>query len=150
MSLPKESWPWRACSLIFDIATRVNTHGSRALTDATYWLIGIGVLGALVAALFGLMDLIRIPRGTRAMRVGLSHMALNLAVVGIFIGNFFWRHGSYYEAARVKPGQIALSAVGIALLLASGWLGGMLSYRFGVRVADERDQAQGYVDHYVS
>jgi uncharacterized membrane protein len=30
--------------------------------------------------------------------------------------------------------------VGIVLLLVSGWLGGMLSYRYGVRVADETTQ----------
>jgi len=144
VTIPIGAW---VSSLIFDIATRVNTHGSRPLTDASYWLIGIGILGALLAAVFGLMDLLRIPRGTRAQRIGLSHMALNLAVVGIFIGNFFWRHGSYYETAKVKPGQLALSAAGILLLLASGWLGGMLAYRFGVRVVDEADQAEGYVSH---
>jgi hypothetical protein len=26
----------------------------------------------------------------------------------------------------------------------SGWLGGMLSYRYGVRVADEETQAEGF------
>jgi uncharacterized membrane protein len=26
----------------------------------------------------------------------------------------------------------------------SGWLGGKLAYRYGVRVADEATQAQGY------
>jgi hypothetical protein len=28
--------------------------------------------------------------------------------------------------------------------LDSGWLGGMLAYRFGVRVADETTQAEGF------
>jgi uncharacterized membrane protein len=71
------------CSLIFDSATRVNSHGSRPLTDASYWLIGIGVVAALLAAVFGLMDLIRIPRGIRALRYGLTHMTLNVTVVAL-------------------------------------------------------------------
>jgi uncharacterized membrane protein len=29
-------------------------------------------------------------------------------------------------------------------LAVSGWLGGRLAYRYGVRVADEATQAQGY------
>jgi uncharacterized membrane protein len=141
VTIPIGAW---ASSLVFDIATRVNDGGSRPLTDAAYWLIAIGLIGAVTAALFGLMDLLRIPRGTRALRVGLTHLALNLSVVGLYIGNFFWRHGSYYESAKVMGGQIALSAVAIGLLLISGWLGGMLSYRYGVRVADEATQAEGY------
>src|SRR3954470_21706743 len=85
VTIPIGAW---VCSLIFDIATRVNSNGSRPLTDASYWLIGIGVVAALLAAVFGLMDLIRIPRGTRAMRFGLTHMMLNVSVVGLFVGNF--------------------------------------------------------------
>jgi uncharacterized membrane protein len=34
--------------------------------------------------------------------------------------------------------------VAIALLAVSGWLGGELSYRYGVRVADETTQAEAY------
>jgi uncharacterized membrane protein len=141
VTIPIGAW---VASLIFDIATQVNSNGSKPLVDAAYWLIGIGILGALLAAVFGLMDLTRIPRGTRALRYGLTHMVLNLTVVGIFIGNFFWRHGSYYEDSKVMGGQLALSAIAIGLLLVSGWIGGTLTYRYGVRVAAERDQAQGY------
>src|SRR4051794_5785497 len=130
-------------SLIFDIATRAG-DGSRALTEASYWLIGIGILGALLAAVFGLMDLLRIPRGTRALRFGLTHMVLNLTVVALFVVNFFWRHGSYDDSAQVSAGQLVLSVVAIAFLLVSGWLGGTLAYRYGVRVAAEADQAEGY------
>jgi uncharacterized membrane protein len=147
VTIPIGAW---AASLIFDIATRVNSSGSKPLTDASYWLIGIGVIGALLAAVFGLMDLVRIPRGTRALRVGLAHMTLNLAVVGIFIADFFWRHDSYYDSARTGAGQLALSAVGIGLLLVSGWLGGMLAYRFGVRVAAEARQVEGFTNPYPS
>lgn len=141
VTVPIGAW---VCSLVFDLSTRINSAGSRPLTDASYWLIAIGLVGAVTAALFGLMDLLRIPRRTTALRVGLTHLVLNLAVVGLYIGNFAWRHNSYYDSAKVMGGQIILSAVAIALLGASGWLGGMLAYRYGVRVADEQTQAEGY------
>jgi uncharacterized membrane protein len=140
VTIPIGAW---VGSLIFDIATRAG-DGSSALTEASYWLIGIGILGALVAAIFGLMDLLRIPRGTRALRTGLTHMLLNLTVVALFIVNFFWRRGSYDDSNQVSGGQLVLSIVAIALLLVSGWLGGTMTYRYGVRVAAEDDQAEGY------
>jgi uncharacterized membrane protein len=37
-----------------------------------------------------------------------------------------------------------LSAACLAVLAVSGYLGGMLAYRYGVRVADEATQASGY------
>jgi len=37
-----------------------------------------------------------------------------------------------------------ISIVALALLSISGWLGGKLSYRYGVRVADEGTQDEGF------
>lgn len=90
--------------------------------------------------------LVTIPIGawpSHAFRVGVAHMGINLATVAIFIGDFVWRHFTYDEAGRTSAGQL-LSAVGVGLLLVSGWLGGTLAYRFGVRVADEATRAEGF------
>jgi uncharacterized membrane protein len=45
----------------------------------------------------------------------------------------------------VTVAAFVLSAVALALLGVSGWLGGLLAYRYGVRVADEAEQASGYI-----
>jgi uncharacterized membrane protein len=34
--------------------------------------------------------------------------------------------------------------IGLAVIGVSGWLGGKLAYRYGVRVADEDTQAEGF------
>ena len=39
---------------------------------------------------------------------------------------------------------LVLSVVGIAVVGFSGWLGGKLAYRYGVRVADEQTQNEGF------
>jgi uncharacterized membrane protein len=39
---------------------------------------------------------------------------------------------------------LVLTIVALVLLGVSGWLGGELSYRYGVRVADEIDQAESF------
>jgi uncharacterized membrane protein len=141
VTIPIGAW---VCSLVFDIVSKSGGDDAAALTTGSYWLIGIGVVGAVLAALFGLMDLMRLPRGTAALRLGLMHMTLNLSVVVLFVINFLWRRDSY-EEPPVSTGQLVLSACALAILSVSGWLGGMLAYRYGVRVAHETDQAEGFV-----
>ncbi len=87
------------------------------------------------------MDLLTIPRRTHAFATGVTHLALNLAVVALFVVDFVWRHSDYDTRLRVGGGQLALSIAAVVILAVSGWLGGTLSYHFGVRVADEETQA---------
>lgn len=141
VTVPIGAW---VASLIFDVASRVDGDGSPALVEGAYWLIGIGIIGAIAAALFGLLDLLAIPRRTRAMRFGLMHLALNLGVVALFVGDFLWRRDTYQEAIETPTGPLLLSAAALVVLAVSGWIGGMLAYRFGVRVANEDVQAEGY------
>jgi uncharacterized membrane protein len=113
------------------------------LSQGSEWLIGIGVVGATAAAVIGFLDLIAIPTGTSAFRVGLVHMTLNLAVTIGYIANFVWRHSTYADGAAVSLGPLLL-VISLAALGVSGYLGGMLSYRYGVRVASESVQADGF------
>jgi len=92
----------------------------------------------------GFLDLFAIPTRTPAFRTALVHMTLNLLVTAAYAGNFVWRHGTYTDGGSVGVGMLVLSAVSLALLGVSGFLGGKLAYRYGVRVADESTQAEGY------
>jgi uncharacterized membrane protein len=131
-------------SLVFDISSRIVDDPDFLSRGAT-WLIAVGVIGALAAALVGLVDLLAIPAGTHAFRVGLIHMTLNLLVTAAYAGNFLWRNAGDGPSGRVGAGQLTLSAVSLAVLGVSGWLGGRLAYRYGVRVADEATQADAFV-----
>ncbi|BCK70155.1 hypothetical protein Srufu_041080 [Streptomyces libani subsp. rufus] len=131
-------------SLVFDIASRL-VRDPDFLVRGARWLIALGVLGALAAALVGFLDLFAIPPGTRAFRVGLVHMTLNLLVTAAYAANFLWRDAGPRPAAGVGGGMLALNAVSLAALGVSGYLGGKLAYRYGVRVADESTQAEGFV-----
>jgi uncharacterized membrane protein len=99
----------------------------------------------MTAAVFGFFDLLAIPTGTPALRTGLIHMSLNLALTVTYAGNFLWRHGSYAAQGLVAVGPLVLSAASLAVLGVSGYLGGKLAYRYGVRVADEHTQAAGFI-----
>ncbi|MET8568971.1 DUF2231 domain-containing protein [Streptomyces sp. NPDC004783] len=140
VTVPIGAW---VISLVFDIASHV-VHEPGFLTQASEWLIAVGVLGALLAATVGFLDLFAIPAGTPAFRTALVHMTLNLLVTAAYVANFLWRHGDYTSGDSVGAGQLALSALSVAVLGVSGFLGGKLAYRYGVRVADENTQAEGY------
>ncbi len=132
-------------SLVFDLGTRLEAPNERALIYGSYWLIAIGIIGALIAAVFGLLDLLTIPRDTKAFRTGLVHLACNVTVVVLYVVNLLLRKDDWDTASKVSAAQILLSIVALAVLAFSGWLGGRLSYRYGVRVAREEDQADGFV-----
>ena len=111
------------------------------LVRGSRWLIALGVLGALVAAMLGFLDFFAIPGGTPAFRTALVHLSLNLGVTAAYVVNFLLRDAA---DPRVGWGVLVLSLVSLAVLSVSGYLGGMLAYRYGVRVADESTQSEGY------
>jgi uncharacterized membrane protein len=128
-------------SLVFDIASKV-ADDSEVFAEGAYWLIGLGVIGALAAAVFGLLDLLTIPRGTPAFTTAITHMTLNLVVVALFVVDFAVRAAQGYEDVGALP--LVVSVVALLVLGVSGWLGGKLAYHYGVRVADEQTQAEGF------
>ena len=104
--------------------------GNAALwnTLAYYTMLG-GILGALAAALPGLIDLLSLPAGY-TKKIALTHMGINLTVVAIYVVNAFLRHG---DPQSLKL-PMFLSLVTVCLLLVSGWLGGKMVFEAGVGV----------------
>lgn len=141
VTVPIGTW---VASLIFDIGSRV-ADDPGSLTRGSEWLILIGVIGAVVAACAGFLDRRGIAHGTVAAKTVLIHLSLNIGVTVLYVVNFLWRHASYPEHLKVSVAQIALSVVSLAALGASGYLGGKLAYHYGIRVADETTQAEGFV-----
>lgn len=139
VTVPIGAW---VASAVFDIIALANADKAAVFAEGAYWLIGIGIVGAVLAAVFGLLDLTTIARGTKAFRTGLTHMTLNLTVVVLYAISFAVRASQGYEDASTLG--FILSLIALALLGASGWLGGMLAYHFGVRVAAEDTQSEGF------
>jgi uncharacterized membrane protein len=139
VTVPIGAW---VSSLVFDFASHV-VDSPAFLARGSQWLIAIGLLGAAAAAMVGSLDLFAIPSGTPAFRLGLTHMTLNLLVTTAYAVNLWWRHASD-ASGSVPTWQLLLSLVSLGVLGISGSLGGKLAYHYGVRVADEATQAQGF------
>jgi uncharacterized membrane protein len=138
VAVPIGAW---IASFVFDVASHVISDPA-FLAQSSRWLIALGVLGALAAAAIGFLDLLAIPTGTRAFRIGVTHMSINLAVTVAYVVGFLIRADA--DEGPVGWGALVLSAVALAALTVSGYLGGELAYRYGVRVADEATQQRGY------
>jgi uncharacterized membrane protein len=133
-------------SLVFDILTWTRPGELPWLVDGAWWLMGVGLIGAGIAAVFGVVDLLQIPRGSRPWRIALAHSALNVGVALLFLIGYAWRAGDHTELDKTGSGQLALSCVAVGLLVVAVFLGQTLTYRFGMRVdrraTDERPAGQ--------
>ena len=123
-----------AMAVIFDIITA--TTRNTAFTDASFYMIGGGIVTGLMAALFGFIDWLGIPSGTRAKSVGALHGIGNVVVVLLFAGSFLFR---WSNPANPPTVAYLCSYVGACLALVTGWLGGELVTRMGVGVDDRTD-----------
>ena len=114
---------------IFDIIYAATGNGHWA--DVSYWIILAGIIGGLIAAVFGVIDWIGIPSGTRAKYIGLMHGLSNVVVVVLFIVSWFMRRTDP-TAPAMAP--LVLGWIAVVIALFSGWLGGELVYRLNVGV----------------
>ena len=121
-------------SLVFDILTWTQPGELPWLVDGAWWLIGVGLIGAGLAAVFGALDLARVPRRTAPWRIGLAHAVVNVVVAGLFLVGYAWRAGDHVQLDKTRPGQLTLSAMAVGLLVVAVVLGQTLTYRFGMRV----------------
>ncbi len=120
-------------ALIFDIICL--STGNPRWADVSFWMITAGIIGALLAAIFGAIDWAAIPRGTRAFRVATWHGVGNLVVAVLFVASWILR----LNTPALPITAFVLAATGNALALVTGWLGGELVDRLGVGVADNAD-----------
>jgi uncharacterized membrane protein len=96
--------------------------------QAALYTIGAGIVGALLAAVPGLIDFLSIT-DRRVRKIGLTHMVVNLIAVTLFAVSFWLRLGDPLGGTPV-----ALAVVGFLVLGLGGWLGGELVFVHGMGV----------------
>ena len=114
-------------SLVCDLVYTYGGGGDQWQTVAFYTMVG-GVVGALLAAIPGLIDMLSL--GGSPRKTAVVHMSLNLTIVGLYVINIFVRLGD--PANTQLP--VWLSIIAVSLLAVSGWLGGKMVYEQRVAV----------------
>jgi uncharacterized membrane protein len=99
----------------------------------TEWLLGAGVILALIAALAGFIDLIG-SAAIRSISIAWWHFIGNLLMVMIEAFNWYRRYTLGPDA--VLNAGLYLSLLAVAIMLFTGWLGWELVYRRHVGVTD--------------
>ncbi len=120
-------------AVLFDVVYLVT--GDATFAEVAFWNISLGIVGGLLAAVFGAIDWLAIPGGTRAKRIGLWHGGGNVAIVALFLVSWVLRLPDHSYAPNIVPFVLGLVAVVAALVTA--WLGGELVYRLRVAVDDD-------------
>jgi len=101
---------------------------------ATEWMLGVGVVMALLAALAGITDVLGDAR-IRAIGIVWVHLLGNLLVVLIEAYNWYRRYDMGPDA--VQSTGLILSLAAVLILLVTGWLGWEMVYRRRVGIADD-------------
>jgi len=122
-------------SLVCDIIYHVGSQNMFWKAIAFYSMAA-GIIGALLAAVPGFIDYLSLT-DPRTKKIATMHLALNLVVVVLFIFNLGLR---YNASTGTEMFEIVLSIIAIAVLAASGWLGGRLVYEHRVGVSIPREE----------
>ncbi len=106
--------------------------------EASLYAMCGGIIGAVLAAVPGLIDLLTL-RGSRVWTTGLLHMTSNVTALILFILAF----AIGISRAGPSAATLVLSVLGVVAAGIGGWLGGALVYEHGVGVAArERQEVQ--------
>jgi len=110
-------------------------NGVVAWRVASLYAMAGGIIGAVLAAVPGLIDLLTL-RGSRVWTTGVSHMIANVTALILFIIAFA------VGVTRDGPSTatLVLSILGLIAVGIGGWLGGALVYEHGVGVAPGQRQ----------
>ena len=99
--------------------------------DISAWLLLVGLVGATLAAIAGLIDFFS-DRRIRALNSAKVHAIGNLAAIILSIINSFVHARDAYTS--VVPSGLLLSTLVVLILVVTGWNGWTMVYRHGVGV----------------
>jgi uncharacterized membrane protein len=122
-----------ATAVLFDVLYAFTENAD--LATFSFFALIAGIIGGLLAAIFGLIDWMKIPKGTRARRIGAIHGVGNVVVIGLFTLSLLsrWREPAYLP--DLMPLVFGFLAAVLALFTA--WLGAELVYRLRVAVDED-------------
>jgi uncharacterized membrane protein len=137
VSVPIGLWVFSfVCDLVF-LATK-----SPAWSTTAYFAVGGGVIGAVLAAVPGLIDGLFL-RKSPIFRIVLLHLALNVFTTFMFVMSFLSR-----SIEAPYSWSLLLSVLGLVPLGFAGWIGGKLVFVEGMGVEPQPEGRHGWQGSY--
>jgi uncharacterized membrane protein len=111
--------------------------GNPGWGDAARYALVVGVIGALLAAVFGLVDYFGVTMSEAGFKVARIHLILNLTAVALFAASLWLR---YRELDGWSMAGFLVSTLAYVVVSASGYLGGELVFKHKVGVQETADR----------
>jgi uncharacterized membrane protein len=134
------------------IAAFVQVVGITDHNGAIAWWIAllVGLITTVATALTGLLDWLTIERGTELWKTATLHLTAMVSATVFFLIALLVGHDGYTRG-DVTTGAFVLTLIGFGLLTTGGWLGGAITYVYGMRVLslvqEPADRAVAPVPH---
>jgi uncharacterized membrane protein len=119
----------------------LSASGVAAENLAVAWWLALvaGLVVTVPAALTGLLDWLKISRGSALWRTTTAHLLAMVTASVVFLVAAIVGHGGYVDR-EVTSGGLVLTLLAFALLTLGGWLGGTVVFVHGMRVLNEHDR----------
>ena len=112
---------------------------STGLPLVSKFMIAAGCLGAVAAAIPGIIDWLSITN-SKVKRIANWHARLNIIALIVFAISLYFRMraGAHWVNYNMRI-PFLLSLLGVVLISISGWLGGELTFKHGMGAAPKQD-----------
>ena len=103
-----------------------------------WWLTLVaGLVVTVPTAATGLLDWIKISRGSELWRTATAHLVAMVTATLVFLVSAIVGHGGYVDR-EVTGGALTLTLIAFLLLTVGGWLGGTVVFVHGMRVVNDK------------
>jgi uncharacterized membrane protein len=109
-----------------------------AMATGAVLAIGVGLIAAVPTIITGLVDLFAVPADAPARTLGWLHLTAMASATGFFVGAFAVQLDGY-RAGTILTSALVLGLVAELTLIVGGYLGGALTYVYGLRVLNRPD-----------
>ncbi|MGH3928794.1 MAG: DUF2231 domain-containing protein [Pseudonocardiaceae bacterium] len=109
-----------------------------AMATGSVLAIGVGLIAAVPTIITGLLDLFAIPADAPARTLGWYHLAVMATATGLFIGTLRLQLAGY-SGGDIITSALVLGVISEVVLIVGGYLGGVLTFVYGVHVQNRRE-----------
>lgn len=113
-----------------------------AMATGAVLAVGVGLLAAVPTVVTGLVDLFGIPANAPARTLGWLHLAAMATATALFAGSFAVQLGGYRDG-EILTLALVLGVLAELVLIVGGYLGGAITYVYGIRVLGRPDTSVG-------
>jgi uncharacterized membrane protein len=103
------------------------------------WRSSLALASSILTVLTGLLEWLQITRGTPLFRTATTQMLVMATASVFFLLAANFGHACYVDA-DVSIGPFIRTIIGFATLMVGGWLGGAITYVYGMRVLNLVDE----------